>query len=69
MGDSMSIDWSAFDKFPQDTCYCRCGTAFRSHGKFVMAPSPGIVSREPCPSCGKTDDIAKVSSDPELYTL
>lgn len=64
------IDWSVFDKYPDDTCFCRCGSEFRSHAKFAtVAGSSGLVSRKPCPACGKADDIWMVSADSETYTL
>jgi len=65
----MPIDWSAHDKYSENTCYCRCESVFRSHAKAVFEPTARIVSRKPCPSCGRTDDLRKIESDSELVTL
>jgi hypothetical protein len=64
------IDWTPFDKYPKSTCTCRCGVRFRSHGKAVFENnSVALVSRDPCPACGKTDDLTGISSDPEELVL
>lgn len=63
------IDWTVFDKYSEDTCYCGCGAVFRSHGKFVNKPKCGLVTRKPCPACGKNDDICRLSADPETFTI
>lgn len=65
----MSIDWSVFDKYSEDTVTCRCETVYRSHAKFVLTPEPHIETRKPCPGCGRTDNSRRVSSDPEVVTL
>lgn len=62
------IDWSIFDKYPEDTCDCRCGKVFRTHSKFVAELSR-VITRKPCPDCGKNDNFRKISSDPEKWTL
>jgi hypothetical protein len=63
----MTIDWASFDKYPESTCECRCGTVFRSHCKFVMEP-PALRSRKPCPSCGETV-MSRATSDPETDVI
>lgn len=63
------FDWSSFDKHAEDTCSCRCGAYFRSHGRFFLEPKPHIESRKPCPSCGKVDDLKGVHSDPETMEI
>ena len=63
------IDWSVFDKFSESTCACNCGAEFRSHAKSVFDPAARIVSRKPCPSCGRNDDLRRVASDTEVYAL
>jgi hypothetical protein len=66
------IDWSVFDAFPENTCYCRCGTVFRSHAKFVTDAGDGkfgIVSRIACPACKLDNRLRQVSSDPEYMTI
>lgn len=60
------IDWSVFDKYPESDCYCLCGVIFRSHGKFIIPT--GLISRKPCPVCGK-NDLSRISSDPEIYEI
>ena len=65
----MSIDWSNFDAYSESTCYCRCMAIFRSHARFVANPEPGLVSRKPCPKCGSTDHLFRVSSDQETEVL
>ena len=64
-----AIDWSRFDQYPEDTAYCACGTVWRTHGKFVYEPAPHVEARKPCPGCGKTDKVRRLSSDPELVTI
>jgi hypothetical protein len=62
------IDWTPFDKYPEDTCTCVSGHTFRSHAKMVMGPKPSLVSRKVCPVCG-TIALVRASSDPETMTL
>jgi len=61
------IDWTTFDRFPESTLTCACGATFRSHSKYVLGS--GIVSRKPCPGCGKTNLIAASRGDPEEMTI
>ena len=63
-----AIDWSVIEKYPENTCTCRCGKDFRSHAKFDMS-LPGLVSRKPCPGCGSYRNLFRASSDPETMTL
>lgn len=67
--ESHEIDWSEFDRFSEDTMHCRCGVVFRSHGKTVLTPHPHHVTRKPCPGCWKNNDIRRVVSDPEEFTI
>jgi len=69
IGPPDSIEWRAFDPYPENTVYCHCGAVFRSHTKAVMRPVPRIISRKSCPSCGKDDDLRRASSDPERMTI
>lgn len=62
------IDWSKHDQYPKDECECICGTSFMSHSKFIMSDKPALLSREPCPSCGK-HDIRGSRSSPETFTI
>ena len=58
------IDWTVFDKWPEDTCFCRCDGIFRSHGKFDIA-TKRIITRKPCPKCNKNDGCYRIQSDKE----
>lgn len=64
------IDWLMFDKngYAESTCHCRCGVNYRSHAKFV-GDLGCCVSRKQCPSCGRIDQLFKIESDPEVWTL
>jgi hypothetical protein len=62
------IDWAPFDAYPENTCECACGVVYQSHSKFVMAPSPHLEARKPCPACGETR-LVNARSDPEAFTL
>ncbi len=68
------IDWTVFDQWSESTCECHCGTVFRSHSKTVAtgATAPAhleIRSRKPCPGCGQSNALRRVSSDPETITI
>lgn len=68
------IDWRPFDGDPEPACTCRCVferlkdgdeiPTFRSHVKIVGG---SIITRKPCPDCGRTDNVRSVSSDPEPF--
>jgi len=62
------INWMEFDKWTKDTCYCRCDKIFRSHGRFDMKAGR-IITRLPCPNCGKNDDCYRIQSDPETMEI
>ena len=62
------IDWSRFDRFSESACECICGVRFRSHAKIITTPSPNLLSRRPCPSCGGVR-MVRASSDPETMTI
>jgi len=71
----MIIDWSKWDRdrTPEMNCTCRCVFArlkdgdeiptFRSHAKFVA--NVGMLSRKPCPDCGRNDNLRSIGSDRE----
>ncbi len=65
---TVQIDWAAQDKYPEDTCTCRCGTVYRTHARMIMVPTPNIVARKPCPACGGIA-LTRASSDPEAMTI
>lgn len=68
------VDWSSHDAHPESTCTCRCVFArlkdgddiptFRSHAKFA-ASAGGLISRKPCPDCGRHDNLSSARSDRE----
>lgn len=62
------IDWTVFDKYPENTCECMCGVQWMSHGKFVAAAG-GVVSRKPCPGCGRSDNIRAMYGTPETWSV
>ncbi len=66
----MSVDWLMFDKsgYAEATCHCRCGVTYRSHAQ--SDPERGCcVSRRECPGCKATDQLFKIESDPETWSL
>lgn len=66
MTDPLNIDWTVFDQYPEQTCECRCGTVWRTHAKLVSGERGlHLITRKPCPGCGKPDAVRKASSDPE----
>lgn len=58
-------DWS---KISSASCFCRCGREFRAKAQIDMERRRS-VSEIPCPGCGKTDDLWKVSGDPETFEV
>jgi hypothetical protein len=65
-----TIDWSEFDKYPESICECRCRTSYHSHAKAIREGIEWkLVSKTPCPSCGKADDLRSIRSPPETMTL
>lgn len=64
----MAIDWSRFGDEITQTCFCRCGAEFRSHAKIDMTVRKS-VSKDPCPGCEDHDNLRRVSSDPESWSL
>jgi len=64
------IDWSGFDKYEESVCDCRCGTSFLSHDKLIKdGDRLKIVTRKPCPSCGRNDDIRAVHGPTEVWSV
>jgi len=65
----MTIDWSGFDAFSENTVTCVNDHTYRSHSKMVLGPENlEIVARKPCPTCG-TLALRRTLSDPESFTL
>jgi hypothetical protein len=65
------VDWSKLEQFPVDTTvHCNCGAEYRSRAKGTYTDGHAVLrSQERCPACGKDDDIRKIASDPEMYSL
>ena len=64
------IDWAPLQQYEESTCYCNCGKVFGSHAKGVSTGAGfSVVSQRPCPSCGQNDDLRRVSSPPEKWTV
>lgn len=69
------IDWSKFDDLPESTCWCKCDwgkAVFLSHVKAVVERGGkfwGLYSRKPCPFCGCIDNLYRVESTPESFTI
>ena len=61
------IDWTKLDSYPESTCECACGRVFRSHSTYDQ--HRGLVSRKPCPGCGRDGHLVRVASDAEYMTL
>jgi hypothetical protein len=61
------IKWEAHNQYPENTCECRCGAIFRSHSRY--SSTRGLISRKPCPACGKDDGLRAARSDPEEMTI
>lgn len=65
------VDWSKHDGTSESYCTCRCVYSrlkdgdevptFRSHVKYVAGV--GLVSRKPCPDCGRTDNLQSAGGD------
>ncbi len=62
----MTLGWEIFDGDPESDCHCKCGEVFFSHVKAIYDSGSGkrrLVSRKPCPSCGK-DNALRRAVDP-----
>jgi len=65
------INWSKFDDYSEDTCYCKCGKVYRSHAKGVKIEGKfKMVTRKLCPGCGASvSNCRRYQSNPEIYTI
>lgn len=65
------IDWTPLLKYSENTIECACGTIYRSHSKgMAYHESITIVTRKPCPSCGRDHDhVRACRSDVEEYSV
>jgi len=61
------FDWDAFDDFPENEVECSCETVFRSYSRWTFPV--GIVSRKPCPSCGRSEGHRASRSDVEALEI
>lgn len=65
-----AINWAPCDGYPEDTCRCRCGAIFRSHVKALNGPKGFMMmSRKPCPACGRRDYLKEARGEPEQWTI
>jgi hypothetical protein len=63
-------EWATFDKWPEDTCYCRCGAVFYSHARSAMVGGQvEMRSRKSCPGCGRCNDLFRISGDFESFAI
>ena len=61
------IDWTPLLKYEPNENECRCGKVFISHSKFVK--DKGMITRFPCPGCGRSDRVRRSSSPPEKWSI
>lgn len=64
----MAVDWTKCKKEVTTTCMCMCNTEFRSHGR-VDYETLKLVSKNPCPNCGSSTNLRRISEDPEKWTI
>jgi hypothetical protein len=64
------VDWTAFNKYSEDTIECRCGAVYRSHAKAKLLETGfTVITRKPCPACGKDrGHVRSARTDPETWT-
>lgn len=67
------IDWTIYNKFLEDTVTCRCLMRFRTHTQFKGSRSGlchgAIVTRKPCPGCGRHDRVMAVRAVIALWVV
>jgi hypothetical protein len=65
------IDWSIFSPGDEGQVSCRCGGSYSSHvkGIWVAEDQYKMHSQRPCPNCGQDDDIYRVTTEPESFTI
>lgn len=61
-------DWSKVEKYEPNEITCQCGAFFHSHSMFDLARRT-VLTKTPCPQCGKDDNVRRASSPPERFTL
>lgn len=66
MAELEDVDWTGIDW--EDSLTCACGRQFRSASRYVAALER-VVSRRPCPGCGRQDRIVHAEMDPETFTV
>ena len=66
-----TINWKDKERYPIMNISCHCGGMFRGAVHFDYNANRGdrILSENPCPICGKNNNIYKVASDKENFTL
>lgn len=65
-----NVNWNEIQG--ESTCYCRCGSVFRSKNKTVthypnMIPMLAQVTEKNCPKCGKFDNYRRIVADRESF--
>jgi hypothetical protein len=70
---SIVINWTPYDTLAPDTIFCRCGEMFWSHTQFSAArvgqSHHKIISRKPCPRCGKNDSAKTIRAARHIRAL
>jgi hypothetical protein len=60
-----------FDNRYIDTCYCKCGTIYRSSSKIKLIDGGlKLITKEPCPNCNESvNNCSRVTSDTENFSI
>lgn len=66
---AQEIDWSKFEGDPEPLLSCRCGARYRSYVKANYRAGLGLTPQKPCPECGRSDNIWRVSHGPEEFAV
>lgn len=65
-----NIDWRPLLKYKENVVECKCGAVYRSHTKGVWVEGRfAVISRKPCPACGKVNNVKRSTSPPETLIL
>jgi len=62
------LDWSEFEGGKYQ-CRCTCGVDFSSYAQYDYKSRKKLITKDPCPGCGKDDKCWTVHSDPEQWEL
>ncbi len=61
-------NWSKVEKYEPNEILCRCGALFHSHAMYDLEKKT-VLTKVPCPQCGKNDAVRRATSAPEKFTL